>query len=345
MFKTYRMPGQEREADLERDAQAAARARQCTAQPLPPEPKDRRTRMNRLVPRLLRSRWAATLATVAVVLAGGAVAFAAHVTPVDPATVPTGFLAAHNAIADVPVGPFARAVKPGGGEFSVQHVRLGANEATGWHTHPGPAVVTVARGTLTYEDACRRATYGPGEGFVDRGFGHTHRAIAGPEGVDFYVTYVLPPGSATHVLPAQQPSSCRSGGGGFGFDDDERPPSEPPAVVLTFEKRAVSDNSYVGTLEGGGTVDMLVLDRSSTTTMQRFRVLLRVDRDERWLAALVRGTFEYATGKTTLAGRVSYGNWLRGAKLSERGELVSESPLTFRGTIALTPRGFGHDDD
>jgi quercetin dioxygenase-like cupin family protein len=84
---------------------------------------------------------------------------------------------------------------------------------TGWHTHPGPALVEVVKGSVTYEDAqanvCRQTTYNPGEGFVDRGFGHVHRAIAGPDGVDFYVVYILPPGTETHVIPVTTvPEEC-----------------------------------------------------------------------------------------------------------------------------------------
>ena len=103
----------------------------------------------------------------------------------------------------------ARAVTPNGADVFIQHVRLGANVPTGWHTHPGPALVEVVKGSVTYEDAqanvCRQTTYNPGEGFVDRGFGHVHRAIAGPDGVDFYVVYILPPGSETHVIPVTTP--------------------------------------------------------------------------------------------------------------------------------------------
>ena len=109
--------------------------------------------------------------------------------------------------------PLARAVTPDGTDLLVQHVRLGANTPTGWHTHPGPALVAVVKGSLVYEDAaaanrCRRIAYGPGEGFLDRGFGHVHRAIAGPEGVDFYVTYLLPRGSETHVVSTSAPAEC-----------------------------------------------------------------------------------------------------------------------------------------
>src|SRR5215212_2377160 len=159
----------------------------------------------------MKRKWAPALAAIAVLaLAGGALAN--HVTQIDPATVPTGFLAAHNSIRDVPVSALARAVTPDGTDAFIQHVRLGPNNQTGWHTHPGPAIVTVAKGSVTYQDAqanrCIDTTYAAGEGFIDRGFGHVHRAIAGADGVDFYVVYLLPPGSATHVIPSTAPPAC-----------------------------------------------------------------------------------------------------------------------------------------
>jgi quercetin dioxygenase-like cupin family protein len=161
----------------------------------------------------MRTRLLMMVTTTALVLGAG-VAVAGHVTEVDPGTVPTGFLAAHNSFDKVPVRAIARAVTPDGADVFVQHVRLDPNAQTGWHTHPGPALVTVVRGSLTYEDAavgvCRKTVYQAGEGFVDRGFGHVHRAIAGPDGVDFYVTYILPPGSASHVIPTTAPFECTS---------------------------------------------------------------------------------------------------------------------------------------
>jgi quercetin dioxygenase-like cupin family protein len=161
----------------------------------------------------LRSRWLPALAGVAL-LAGSGAAMASHVPQLDPATVPTGFLAAHNSVANIRVSAVARAVKKGRADVFVQHVRLDPSIPTPWHTHPGPAIVTVAQGTLTYEDAvagrCRHATYVAGQGFFDRGFGHVHRAVAGREGADFYVTYILPSGSPTHVIPASPPTACNS---------------------------------------------------------------------------------------------------------------------------------------
>jgi quercetin dioxygenase-like cupin family protein len=143
---------------------------------------------------------------------GGGVAVASHVPQVDPATVPLGFLAAHNQVSRIPVSVLARAVEHGRADLFIQHVHLDANTPTSWHTHPGPAIVTVVSGALTYEDAkwgtCRHRTYPAGTGFVDRGFGHVHRAVAGPAGADFYVVYVLPPGSPTHLIPASPPRAC-----------------------------------------------------------------------------------------------------------------------------------------
>jgi quercetin dioxygenase-like cupin family protein len=154
-----------------------------------------------------------TLAVAGVLSVGGAgAALAAHVTQVDPATVPTGFLAAHNKVEGIRISSLARAIKHGRADVFVQHVRLAANEATGWHTHPGPVLVEIVRGSVTYEEAahgeCQRVTYDAGEGFFDPGFGHVHRAIAGPDGADFYPVFVLPAGSESHLIPAPASEEC-----------------------------------------------------------------------------------------------------------------------------------------
>jgi hypothetical protein len=117
-------------------------------------------------------------------------------------------------VENVRISSLARAVERGEADVFVQHARLGANEATGWHTHPGGVFVEVVAGSLTYEDAahgkCRRVTYQAGEGFFDPGFGHVHRAIAGSSGADFYPVYVLRPGSETHMIAASAPEECTS---------------------------------------------------------------------------------------------------------------------------------------
>lgn len=148
----------------------------------------------------------------AAVVVGAGVAIAAHAPEIDPATVPTGFFVAHNYVADVPVSAIARAVKPNGTDVFVQHLSLGANQVFAWHTHPGPVVVTVRSGSLIYQDAahntCRDRTYTAGQGFVDPGFGHVHRVIAGPSGAEIYSTFFLPPGSENHLIPAPAAEEC-----------------------------------------------------------------------------------------------------------------------------------------
>jgi quercetin dioxygenase-like cupin family protein len=159
----------------------------------------------------MRLKVALILAGLAVV-PGAGIAIAAHATEIDPATVPTGFFVAHNYVDDIPVSTLARAVKPNGADVFVQHLRLNANQVSAWHTHPGPVIVTVRSGSLTYQTAasntCRNRVYSAGQGFVDPGFGHVHRVIAGPSGVDIYATFLLPPGSENHLIEASAPTEC-----------------------------------------------------------------------------------------------------------------------------------------
>jgi quercetin dioxygenase-like cupin family protein len=154
------------------------------------------------------------MAVALAMVGGGSIALANHVTQVDPAAVPTGFLTAHTRVDAVGVNNLARAVKPDGAELFIQHARLAANQATAWHTHPGPVLVAVRSGSLTYEDAhanrCRRTTYTAGEGFIDPGLGHVHRAVAGPLGAEFYPVYILPKDSQTHLIEATAPEQCMS---------------------------------------------------------------------------------------------------------------------------------------
>ena len=151
-------------------------------------------------------------AAAAIPLVGAGVAYAAHEPEIDPATVPTGFFVAHNHVADVPLRPIRRAVKQNGADVFVQHLRLLPNQASAWHTHPGPVIVTIRSGSLTYQHAahreCHDEPYGTGTGFVDPGFGHVHRVVAGPAGTELYATFLLPPGSENHLIAMPAPTEC-----------------------------------------------------------------------------------------------------------------------------------------
>jgi quercetin dioxygenase-like cupin family protein len=69
---------------------------------------------------------------------------------------------------------------------------------TGWHSHPGPSLITVIEGTLTvYKDDCTSTTYTAGETFTDLGCGDIHNVVneTGAEAKDVAVQTV-PHGAA-----------------------------------------------------------------------------------------------------------------------------------------------------
>jgi quercetin dioxygenase-like cupin family protein len=102
----------------------------------------------------------------------------------------------------------------GAADTIVQQVTVQPGGFTGWHSHPGPAVVVVQQGALTYYDgedpSCTPYTYGPGETFVDLGQGHVHSARnEGTEVVEIFVTYFdVPPDVTSPFVPADDPGYC-----------------------------------------------------------------------------------------------------------------------------------------
>lgn len=159
------------------------------------------------------------LIAILLIVAVAGVAVAGHVPQEDPNNVPpqgeaagSAFLVAHNSISFVPKKALVRLANMDEVQTFVHHIRLDANAATPWHSHPGPVFVSVVEGSLIYERAhhgeCRQTTYEAGTGFIDRGFGHVHRAVAGASGLDFYATYVLRPGAENHVIAKDTPEEC-----------------------------------------------------------------------------------------------------------------------------------------
>jgi quercetin dioxygenase-like cupin family protein len=64
---------------------------------------------------------------------------------------------------------------------------------SGWHSHPGPSLVTVVQGTLTvYHGDCTFETYTAGESFTDLGCGDIHnvRNEGATEAIDVAVQIV-----------------------------------------------------------------------------------------------------------------------------------------------------------
>ena len=74
-----------------------------------------------------------------------------------------------------------------------------------WHTHPGPVVVNVVQGELTYLPShdCVERKYAAGTAFVDPGHGHTHTARNATGGVTVFVaTFFAAPAAGPLLIPA-----------------------------------------------------------------------------------------------------------------------------------------------
>jgi len=103
---------------------------------------------------------------------------------------------------------------PDAGEVVVQEVTIGPGGTTGWHSHPGPVVVVVKQGTLTYIRAdggvCSATPYSAGTAFVDPGQGHAHTAFNfGTENLVLYATYFdVPVGGSPRIDVPAVPEPC-----------------------------------------------------------------------------------------------------------------------------------------
>ncbi len=90
---------------------------------------------------------------------------------------------------------------------------------SGWHTHPGPSLITVTQGTVTVYDGddptCTPQVYGAsaqGTGFVDVGGGAVH-VIRNEGSVDAQtiVVQLIPAGAPRRIdAPNPNPGSCPS---------------------------------------------------------------------------------------------------------------------------------------
>jgi quercetin dioxygenase-like cupin family protein len=122
------------------------------------------------------------------------------------------WLVDHPAVASKLGLPAAR--KIAGPDFAVQQVTVAPGGTTGWHTHPGPALVLVKSGEFTLYDgddkSCHGTVYKAGQSFVDAGFGHVHVGRnEGTTNVEFYVVYLAPaPTGQPLRVDAPSPGNC-----------------------------------------------------------------------------------------------------------------------------------------
>lgn len=105
----------------------------------------------------------------------------------------------------------------GAGDTVMQKITIAPGGHTGWHSHPGPVVVLIASGEMSFYDGddptCAARTYVAGQAFVDSGQGHVHMArneASAP--LELYVTYfdVTPgvPAPAAFRIDVPNPGNC-----------------------------------------------------------------------------------------------------------------------------------------
>ncbi len=103
---------------------------------------------------------------------------------------------------------------PDAGEVIVQEITIAPGGTTGWHSHPGPVVVVVKAGALTYvrdeQGTCLETVYGAGTAFVDPGQGHVHTAFnRGTENLVLYATYFdVPTATSPRIDEPVVPPAC-----------------------------------------------------------------------------------------------------------------------------------------
>jgi hypothetical protein len=104
-------------------------------------------------------------------------------------------------------------------DVAVQQVTIAPGGSTGWHSHPGPAVVIVKSGSFTLYDAddrtCTGTTYSVdpanpvGKVFIDEGRGHVHVGRnEGSTNTELYVTYLDVPLGAAPRIDVPNPGNC-----------------------------------------------------------------------------------------------------------------------------------------
>jgi quercetin dioxygenase-like cupin family protein len=83
---------------------------------------------------------------------------------------------------------------------------------SGWHTHPGPSLITITAGQITvYEDdgLCQGKTYNAGDGSLDLGSGHAHLIKnEGSVNAVTVVTQIIPHDAARRIDVDSVPTNC-----------------------------------------------------------------------------------------------------------------------------------------
>jgi quercetin dioxygenase-like cupin family protein len=156
---------------------------------------------------------AATAVVATLLVAGGVLATGGSGVLLNQLLVRSAFTDNVDLKIKVQIDEATKVVHVGSGQVVMSHIVIGPGGQTGWHSHPGPAIVTIAAGTLTLYDGddptCTGRPYAAGEAFVDIGSGHVHRGRnLGTTDVELYVTYLGVPAGTSPRIDAADPGNC-----------------------------------------------------------------------------------------------------------------------------------------
>lgn len=107
-------------------------------------------------------------------------------------------------------------------------------------------------------------------------------------------------------------------------------------IVLGFEKAWAAPDYYVGTVDGGGTIQMWLSNKTVIGNTQHFEATVEVDSPSGAFTAFVSGQINFSTGRVALNGTVTSG-WLAGARIHEESQLTDPATGSFNGTIQIMP--------
>ena len=102
-------------------------------------------------------------------------------------------------------------------DVATQKIRIAVGGSTGWHSHPGPVLVTVKAGALRLvyadDESCRGTIYEAGDSFIDRGDAVVHNAwnASATAELELWATYLVPGTPVTtgvRIDATPAPSSC-----------------------------------------------------------------------------------------------------------------------------------------
>jgi quercetin dioxygenase-like cupin family protein len=110
-------------------------------------------------------------------------------------------------------------------DATVLQVTQGVGGHSGWHAHPGPAIVIVKSGEVTIQQAkdCSSRTYTAGQVAIEPA-GRVHIARnTGTTTLELWITFLDVPVGAPNRIDEPDPNCTGGGGGGDddGDDDDD----------------------------------------------------------------------------------------------------------------------------